>query len=69
MAVAGIMAGAVFGFIVARLARSYFADVSMPGIFPVVVSAFVLLIVATVAALLPAKRAARLNVIEALRSE
>ena len=69
MAGAGIIAGAAFGFVVARLARSYFVDVSMPGVLPVILSAFVLLIVATVASLLPAKRAARVNVIEALRSE
>ena len=46
MAAAGIMAGAVFGFVLARVAHSYFADVAMPGIFPVAASALVLLTVA-----------------------
>ena len=69
MAGAGIAAGAAFGFALARLARSYFADVTMPGVLPVVASAFILLAVAVVASLLPAARASRINVIEALRSE
>src|SRR5712671_4703744 len=40
MAVAGVLAGAAFGFVVARLAGSYFLDVKMPGALPVVLSAF-----------------------------
>ena len=58
-----------FGFVVARLARSYFLDVKMPGALPVVLSAFVLLAAAVVASMLPAARAARVDVIQALRSE
>ncbi len=69
MSVLGIVAGAAFGFVLARLARSYFADLTMPGALPVIASAFILLAVAVVASLLPAARAARVNVIEALRSE
>src|SRR5712692_10515362 len=69
MAVAGVFAGAAFGFVVARLARSYFADVKMPGALPVLLSAFVLLAAAVVASWLPAARAARVDVIQALRSE
>jgi putative ABC transport system permease protein len=69
MAAAGIVAGALFGFVLARVARSYFADVTMPGVFPVAASAFVLLAVAMVASMLPAARAARVDVIQALRTE
>jgi predicted permease len=69
MAAAGIVAGAVFGFVLAHLARSYFTDVTMPGVLPVFVSAFVLLAVAVAASMLPAARAARVDVIEALRAE
>jgi putative ABC transport system permease protein len=69
MAGAGIFAGAAFGFVLARLARSYFTDVTMPGVWPLVASAFLLLVVAIIASLLPAARASRINVIEALRSE
>jgi predicted permease len=69
MAAAGIIAGAVFGFVLASAARSYFADVTMPGVFPVAASALVLLTVAVVASMLPAARAASVDVIQALRTE
>jgi putative ABC transport system permease protein len=69
MAAAGVLAGAAFGFVAARLAGSYFLDVKMPGALPVVLSAFVLLAAAVVASWLPAARAARVDVIQALRSD
>jgi putative ABC transport system permease protein len=69
MAAAGVVAGAAFGFVLARLARKYFVDVKMPGALPVFVSAFVLMAVAVIASVLPAARAARVDVMEALRSE
>jgi len=69
MAAAGVIAGAAFGFALARLAGRYFLDVKMPGALPVFVSAFVLMTVAVIASVLPAARAARVNVMQALRSE
>jgi predicted permease len=69
MAAAGVLAGAAFGFIVARVASSYFGDLRMPGALPVLVSAFVLLAAAVIASILPASRAARVDIIQALRSE
>jgi putative ABC transport system permease protein len=69
MAAAGVLAGAAFGFVLARLAGRYFLDVKMPGALPVLVSAFVLMAVAVIASVLPAARAARVNVMQALRSE
>jgi predicted permease len=69
MAVAGVVAGTAFGFVATRLAGAYFADLKMPGALPVIVSAFVLLTAAVVASTLPAARAARVDVIQALRSE
>ena len=69
MAGAGLLAGAAFGFVLARLAGHYFPDMKMPGALPVVLSAFVLLAAAVVASWLPAARAARIDVIQALRSE
>jgi predicted permease len=69
MAAAGVFAGATFGFVAARLAGSYFLDVKMPGALPVVLSAFVLLTAAVVASWLPAARAARIDVMQALRAE
>jgi predicted permease len=69
MAAAGVLAGAAFGFVAARLAGSYFLDVKMPGALPVVLSAFVLLAAAVVASSLPAARAARIDVMQALRAD
>jgi putative ABC transport system permease protein len=69
IAAVGVLAGAAFGFVAARLAGSYFVDIKMPGALPVIVSAFVLLGAAVVASMLPAVRAARVDVIQALRSE
>jgi putative ABC transport system permease protein len=69
MAGVGVLAGAAFGLVVARVAGSYFGDLKMPGALPVIVSAFVLLGAAVVASILPAARAARVDVIQALRSE
>jgi putative ABC transport system permease protein len=69
IAAVGVLAGAAFGFVAARLAGSYFVDIKMPGTLPVIVSAFVLLGAAVVASMLPAVRAARVDVIQALRSE
>ena len=63
------MAVAVCGYALARLAGSYFLDMKMPSAAPVVASALVLLAAAVVASALPAARAARINVTEALRSE
>jgi len=69
MAAAGVLSGAAFGFVMARLARSYFLDMKMPGALPVIVSALVLLTAAVVASSVPAVRAARIDVMKALRAE
>lgn len=69
MAVAGIVAGGVCGLALARVAASYFEDVRMPGVLPVLGSIVVLLAAALVASILPAARAARVHVMQALRSE
>jgi putative ABC transport system permease protein len=69
MAVAGVAVGAAFGFVVARVASSYFFEVKMPGALPVALSVLVLLTAAVIASMLPAARAARVDVIQALRSE
>jgi predicted permease len=69
MAVGGVSAGAAFGFALVRLAGRYLPDVKMPGTLPVVVSALLLLTVAVVTSMLPAVRAARVDVIQALHSE
>jgi putative ABC transport system permease protein len=69
MAAAGVVAGAAFGLVVARLAGKYFLDFKMPGALPVFVSALLLMAVAVIASVVPAARAAGVDVMEALRSE
>jgi putative ABC transport system permease protein len=69
MTLAGIAAGAISGFALARLAATYLNDLKMPGVVPLAVAIFVLLLAAVIASALPAVRAARIDVMEALRSE
>src|SRR3974390_314779 len=69
MAGVGVIVGAAAGFVLARLAGRFVAEVRMPGALPVVAAAFVLMAVAIVASVLPAARAARVDVMQALRSE
>jgi predicted permease len=69
IAAAGVVAGGVCGFALAQLAGSYFEAVKMPGAVVVAGSAVVLLAAAVIASLLPALRAARVDVMQALRSD
>jgi ABC-type lipoprotein release transport system permease subunit len=55
--------------LLARFAGSYLASVKIPGAVPVVGAALVLVAAAILASLLPAARASRVDVIQALRSE
>ncbi len=69
MAATGILAGAVFGYGLTRLASRYFPSLQMPTALPLVASVVVLLAAAVIASAFPAGRAARVDVTEALRSE
>jgi len=69
MAAVGIVAGAAGGFALARLAGSYFTYVQVPGAVPLIASAIVLLAAAVIASVLPAARAARVDVMQAIRSD
>jgi len=66
---AGIVTGVVGGFILARLVGGYIANVRLPGILPLIGAALLLVAAAILASLIPAARASRVNVLEALRSE
>jgi putative ABC transport system permease protein len=69
MAGAGVISGAAFGFVLAFLAGRFFAEIKMPSFLPVIVSALVLMAVAIIASVLPAARAARVDAMQAIRSE
>ncbi len=65
----GVAAGVVFGIAFARGIGRYVAEVHLPGMLTFVASAFVILAAAVIASAVPAARAARVNAVEALRSE
>ncbi len=65
----GIAAGALGGYVLARLAGAYFETVELPGALPVIGAAIVLIGAAVGASLVPALRASRVDVLQALRSE
>jgi predicted permease len=67
--VIGIVAGVAGGYAVAGVAASYFAKVRMPGLLPLAAAAGVLISAAIAASLMPAARASRVDVLQALRSE
>jgi predicted permease len=65
----GVGAGVVFGIAFALGVGRYLAEVRLPGMLSVVTSAFVILAAAVIASAVPAARAARVNAVEALRSQ
>jgi putative ABC transport system permease protein len=65
----GIAAGALGGYLLARVAMAFVDDVQLPGAWPAAGAAAVLIAAAIVASLMPAARAARVDVMQALRSE
>jgi ABC-type antimicrobial peptide transport system permease subunit len=65
----GIAAGAVGGYAFAALASSYFENMRMPGAVSILGAAAVLGGAAILASLMPAARASRVDVLNALRSE
>ncbi len=65
----GVAAGAAGGIVLARVAGSYIQDVRIPGALPILGAALLLVAAAMLASLMPAARASRVDVIQALRSE
>ncbi|HWX54054.1 MAG TPA: ADOP family duplicated permease [Verrucomicrobiae bacterium] len=65
----GVSAGFLVGFALERLIGSYLAEVQLPGAVPLIASAVVILAAAVIASALPAARAARVDAVQALRSE
>jgi predicted permease len=69
IALSGILSGAIGGILLARLVGSYIQDVRVPGVLTTLGAALVLVAAAVLASLMPAARASRIDVIQALRSE
>ena len=69
MAGIGVATGAAAGFALARLMGSYVQQVRLPGLLPIAGAATALLVAAVVASVLPASRAARVDVVRALRAD
>ena len=69
MAAGGIVAGLACGYALQSLAGRFFEKAQMPGAWVVAGAAVLLLAAALVASALPAIRAARVDVIQALRAD
>ncbi|HMF94473.1 MAG TPA: ADOP family duplicated permease [Vicinamibacterales bacterium] len=69
IAAIGIAAGAAGGYLLALVISRLITSVQLPGAMPVAGAAAVLVSAAIVASLMPAARAARVDVLQALRSE
>ncbi len=65
----GVGAGIIFGVAFANGVSHYITEVRQPGALAFIISAVVILAAAVIASAVPAARAARVNAVEALRSE
>ena len=69
IAAAGVAAGAIAGLGLAQIVGRYIQALDLPGALPLAAAAAVLVIAAVLASLMPAARAARVDVLTALRPE
>jgi hypothetical protein len=69
IAVTGIVSGVLGGLLLTRVVSSYIQEVTLPAALPIALSAIVLIAAALLASLMPAARASRVDVLQALRSE
>jgi ABC-type antimicrobial peptide transport system permease subunit len=69
IAVIGVAIGGLAGFFSVRAIAKYTTDFQVPGVLPLIASAALILAAALIASALPAIRAARVDAVQALRSE
>jgi putative ABC transport system permease protein len=67
IAAVGIVAGAIGGVVLVLVVGKFVTDVSIPGAIPLAAAAGILVAAAALASLMPASRASRVDVIQALR--
>jgi predicted permease len=65
----GIVTGVIGGFLLTRAVGAWITDMTLPGATTMVGAALVLVAAAVLASLMPAARASRVDVVQALRSE
>jgi hypothetical protein len=65
----GVVVGGLSGLVLARVGSAVFGAVRMPGVVPAIGAALLLLVAATLASWMPAARASRVDVLQALRSD
>ena len=66
---AGIVTGVIVGLALLRFAGGFLGNIQVPGMAPLAGAAAVLVAAAVIASLMPATRASRVDVMDALRSE
>jgi putative ABC transport system permease protein len=69
IAAIGVGVGSIGGYLLARTAERFLPTVNLPGVATAAGAAVVLLTAAVLASLMPAARASRVDVVQALRSE
>jgi ABC-type antimicrobial peptide transport system permease subunit len=69
IAATGIVAGVIGGLVLTRVAGSYVGEITLPGLLPLAAAAIALAVAAILASLMPAARASRIDVLQALRAE
>jgi predicted permease len=69
IAVIGVAAGVLLGFVLLRVIGSSVQELKTPGLVPLIASAVVILVAAVVASAVPAARAARVDTVRALRAD
>ena len=69
IAAVGVVAGAIGGYALARIVGSYINDVRIPGVIPIAGAAVLLVFAAILASVMPAARASRVDVFQALRAQ
>ncbi|MGA2809842.1 MAG: ADOP family duplicated permease [Candidatus Acidiferrum sp.] len=69
IAVIGVAAGVLLGFVLLRVIGSSVQELKAPGMLPLAASAVVILVAAVVASAVPAARASRVDTVRALRAD